>query len=241
MSYGQDSSLIYMRNESEPVPYSNPLIDDILDGLLIYPPYNSGLIIDSYIIGFCGKLYPLINFTYRVMGMETITKWCYREDDVTDFFHMSKRLMKNHYRDYLIPKNKDWWKYDNHRLNRDYLRYMFEQYTGLPNLDIFVEMQVPIFMISQGTRATDKVPTIITNPCLKDKMFMREIDTVGAFQEIEMFLGGVLGVNNDPPDTISDSVMRDAKGFDDWSFKKKGKKKKKPKVQNTRPKKGEAL
>ena len=40
-------------------------------------------------------------------------------------------------------------------------------------------------------------------------------------QEINMFKFGVMPDNKDVPQTIPDKYIRDAKGFDDMSFKKR--------------------
>lgn len=60
---------------------------------------------------------------------------------------------------------------------------------------------------------------VTCSPVLKDIEFYRVVDCYTAFQEIEMFIGGVLGTCNDPAPRFSDKVMRDSKGFDKWSFK----------------------
>jgi hypothetical protein len=73
------------------------------------------------------------------------------------------------------------------------------------------------------------------NPCLKFLNFQKYIDPYTAFQEISMFLGGVLG--NTERDTVKitdDKILRDSKGFDDNSFKgvSPGKKKNRKKYKN---------
>lgn len=35
-----------------------------------------------------------------------------------------------------------------------------------------------------------------------------------------MYLGNQLARQNDPPAEISDEIMRDEKGFDEWSFRR---------------------
>lgn len=57
------------------------------------------------------------------------------------------------------------------------------------------------------------------NPILKEFKFYRAVDTYTAFQEIAMYISGVIGTGENNTITISDKDMRDAKGFDDWSFK----------------------
>ena len=66
---------------------------------------------------------------------------------------------------------------------------------------------------------TDITGKAYTNPVLKDFQFFRAVSTYQAFQEISMYISGVIGVGEKNTVTISDKDMRDAKGFDDWSFK----------------------
>lgn len=46
------------------------------------------------------------------------------------------------------------------------------------------------------------------------------MDPFTAFQEISMFLGGVLKRTEVDTVDIGDEAMRDEKGFDEWSFKR---------------------
>jgi len=55
---------------------------------------------------------------------------------------------------------------------------------------------------------------------LKQYAFARMADPFTAFQEIQMYISGVLGTNENDMVQISDTDMRDAKGHDNMSFKK---------------------
>ncbi len=57
------------------------------------------------------------------------------------------------------------------------------------------------------------------NPCLKDLNFQKVLDPFTAYQELEMWVGGVIGQNPEP-DEVSDSVKIQQHGFDKWSFRK---------------------
>ena len=61
----------------------------------------------------------------------------------------------------------------------------------------------------------------IVDPCLKDFHFNKVIDAYTAFQEIDMFLGGVLGDASDPPSPMTDRDKIVSHGMDlKWSFRK---------------------
>ena len=61
---------------------------------------------------------------------------------------------------------------------------------------------------------------VLRNPVLRDLEFQRVMDPFTAFQEIAMFLGGVLAVEDKAPLRAgSDEVVARQKGFDEWSFR----------------------
>lgn len=63
--------------------------------------------------------------------------------------------------------------------------------------------------------------TRIVNPCLKDFEFQRVIDSYTAFQELDMFMSGVMGDLKDPPSPMTDVEKVVSHGMDPkWSFRK---------------------
>ena len=192
-------------------------------------------------VGIAGKFYPAIEYRHTDASFEHHTNYIYSADDLIkymDFIDPKKNIssefmakkrsnkhtpiyFRNNYSDYITYKEID-----------DY----FTKHSGTTELyDMFVQRSEVILKIhQQGTQWK-----LSTNPVLDDLNFQKILDPYITYQEIEMFMGGVLGVNENPPETISDEHMRDAKGFDAWSFKKQGKTVKVPKKQNTKPKKGE--
>lgn len=79
---------------------------------------------------------------------------------------------------------------------------------------LFATYKVPVFVLDDDLN-------FFTNKCLKDYSFYKCVDTFTAFQEIEMYLGGVLGADAPEMATIDDIYMRDKKGFNEMSFKKR--------------------
>jgi len=59
----------------------------------------------------------------------------------------------------------------------------------------------------------------VINPVLKDYQFYRCMPTYSAFQEIYMYISGVIGTGEKEMIQINDKDMRDKKGFDKYSFK----------------------
>ena len=98
--------------------------------------------------------------------------------------------------------------------------------------ELFREYKVPIFIVRyiypwDAPENTDcqrhAGNYIILNGELKPHNFVRVFDPYAAFQEISMYLGGVLGTNNPPIPHVSDEDLSAAKGFDKWSFRKEPK------------------
>lgn len=66
---------------------------------------------------------------------------------------------------------------------------------------------------------------VTINPCLKDIGFQHILDPYTCFQEISMYMGGVMGNTEKEIVEVSDITQRDKKGFNDKSFKHRGSKK----------------
>ena len=100
-------------------------------------------------------------------------------------------------------------------------------------VDMHIALDSPVFVVeNKGTKWDCETRTYFeeevleVNPILKDLEFYRVLDPYTAYQEINMFKFGVMPDNRDVPQTISDVCMRDSKGFDNMSFKKRKKHKK---------------
>ena len=89
--------------------------------------------------------------------------------------------------------------------------------------DIHRKFNTPIFMY----HVKENKKKIIINPNLKEFKFYKVIDSFQAFQEIQMFIGGVLGSNENEMIEIADKYKIKKHGFDKWSFRKEPQKKKK--------------
>lgn len=61
---------------------------------------------------------------------------------------------------------------------------------------------------------------LVKDPVLQDIGFPSVMDPFTAFQELTMWLGAQARPEKDLVE-ISDEIMRDEKGFDEWSFKNK--------------------
>ncbi len=89
--------------------------------------------------------------------------------------------------------------------------------------DIFIELAIPAFKVEyialNRLKSVDKIRCTL-NPFLKPDGFQRIKGPAEAFQEISIYLGNQLAHQPDPIANISDEVLRDEKGFDEWSFRR---------------------
>jgi hypothetical protein len=214
LGYGIDHTLVYLRKEKELE----------LDKLKYkdYPNISNHRWEDSYgltIIGFCGKIIPIIK-AVKVIKAKSI----YELDKTEDIFFYGDNALEELFKyqqkdDYVQPAQRKW--QTNHSdWGMDGERKQFAKIQSLGLEELFIEHNVPIFKIEYGEYNGIKKLTL--NPCLKDYKFFKLFDSYQAFQEISMFLGGVLPRKE--PDTVevSEACKVHSKGFDSWTFRKKG-------------------
>ena len=79
------------------------------------------------------------------------------------------------------------------------------------------ELDTPIFVVYSDKYDS---PNLIINPSLKDMGFQKIFDPYTCFQEIDMFLSGIMQSPEKKMVNLTDKDMRDKKGFNDMSFKK---------------------
>jgi len=163
-----------------------------------------------FIIGFCGKLYVgwKLYSNGKVLpygGKELITIITY--DNET----MKKMVQRNGY-------------YGNFEDNLNYV-------LTYDSIHLFREFNSPVFIydsahgITNFDRYRTSHPKLYINPLLKEYEFFKVFDAFQAFQEIQMFLGGVLGNKEKEIINVADKYKIDQYGFDKWSFRKEPEKK----------------
>ena len=162
-----------------------------------------------FIIGFCGKLYVGWKL-YRELEPvhHTIsTEYTY------DIEYMKEMLQENSWRGNFI----------------DHVNYIIKY----DALELFRNSKTPAFVYDgdYGRTTYDKRrsiynshnPKFFVNPLLKDYEFYKVFDSFQAFQEISMFIGGVLGRGEEKIIEVEDKYKIAQHGFDKWSFRKEPK------------------
>ena len=161
----------------------------------------------SFVIGFCGRLYVGWKFFYKG-----------KHEDHYDISY-DVDFIKKHI------KHKTW----SSNLDDD-LNYIL----NYDSIDLFREFNTPIFIFDNSSNRIymnikNEVnwgkPKFIINGNLKSYCFYKVFDSFTAFQEIQMFISGVLGVGENSIIEIEDKYKIKKHGFDKWSFRKEPTKK----------------
>jgi len=159
----------------------------------------------AFIVGFCGKLYIGWKF-YKEIKSHHYDMFPEIETFITyDLDFIKKELFESSWSGKLIN-------------DLDYIsRYN--------SIQIFRLLKSPIFMydtdyerISIHRYRSNKV--FITNPILKKYEFFKVMDSYTAFQEIQMFMGGVLGSGEKEIIEVEDKYKITQHGFNKHSFRR---------------------
>jgi len=165
-----------------------------------------------FVIGFCGKLY---------VGMKL-----YAVDHSTnDYNNVITTITYD--KDYMIKLFE----------SKTYGGYFEDNYNHVIQynaLEWFRDMKTPCFVYDHNYDVShfdtkfyrgNFRSKFVINPLLKDYEFYKIFDTFQAFQEVMMFMGGVLGRGEKEIVEVADKYKIAQHGFDKWSFRKEPEKK----------------
>jgi len=220
LGYGIDKTIIYQRTIKE-YEYGSKLFKETEKLLNVLPTYYSTdyYSTDYYIhkiyknnkkeyyfesgaIGFCGIIYPFVKVFVEIKNAyQTKSKviYFYNQDSLTKFLEKIKFKIKN--------------KFGKQLFSKEFFKKLFKQSN---NLDIFFKIGNPTWSIVPIHDRAKHIQTnykLVINPKLEDYQFYKVFDSFTAFQEISMFIGGVLGQVHPMTSTISDEDMKYKKGF----------------------------
>jgi hypothetical protein len=211
---GQDQTLIYVRRMEEAKISEYPF------PVLTYQYYisndeNRVPRVQQHIVGFCGKIYPVLVLTHVATDNRAV---CFDLNEVDSF--VERNFPTNAAMEYKRPLRRRW-RYWPGSL-RDEIEKYFAACAAKKNSfsEMFLEKGCPLFIATterRGWRVRDA--KIVYNGVLKELEFFRLFDTYTTFQEIAMYLGGLAVPFKDIPH-VPDKVMVGVKGFDKWSFRK---------------------
>jgi len=227
-SMGIDKTLVYERNSEEitdsnlfpkefrrslnagwhGVNRDNPFLN-IKHGDIDHKKTKKYKKTNFFIVGFCGKLYLGWKFQYEIKKISEETGLIYDdwETDIIYGYENAKEFLKDNY-----------W-----RSNfEDDIKYI----TNYDPIGIFRELKIPIFIYDSDRKKPRMSEVFIKNPVLKDYEFYKVMDAFTAFQEVSMFIGGVLGIGEKEMIEVADKHKITQHGFNKWSFRKEPTKKK---------------
>jgi hypothetical protein len=163
-----------------------------------------------FIIGFCGKLYVGWKVFYKEktsLGHDKL-----KFIITYDFKFIEKISKPSKYRRVDIENN---------------IRLLSEYDAS----QLFIDCNVPVFVYDNDYRGYDSkyrtTDKFIINPNLKTYEFYKVFDSFSAFQEISMYIGGVLGRGEKEIIEVDDKYKIEQHGFNKWSFRKEPKNDKK--------------
>ncbi len=220
-SYGQDDELIYVRNEFEEIRLFEPRL---IRNARCYNVTRHDEV-EQKMVGFCGKIYPVIKLS--MTGKNPVEKYCYTLDEVEEFI---KNFWDKPRQEQYLGKYYNYRYYSVLFTRKSLMKFFEDVKVQVDSFgEVFKSDSSPVFIAEYGKYYREP-SKIVYNACLKDVEFYRIFDTYSAYQEISMYLGGVLGLTRSRgkpsyqgqkmDDTVSDKDLIVAKGFDKYSFRK---------------------
>ncbi len=160
----------------------------------------------TFLIGFCGSIFPGIRVTemWSPYKKTTSDKFFYSKEELNSFRETLSKEKKN---DIITGKFSYW----NHR--GDFFNDSWNNYK-----ENFIHYKVPIFIVEQPYGQNELFLRLNAN--LKDHDFQKIKDPYTAYQEIYQYISGVLGTNSPKTIEIQDKDKIIKRGFDKWSFRK---------------------
>lgn len=209
MGYGGiDKTIVFVRNKEKTIPLEELRVADHNFSYIEFGDEFGFPALNSVQIYFCGKLYLGIVAFMRPkknwMGslMKTFVFWDY---------------------DHFIKVMEEYgWKIQSHKKNA--IKYYFEKTGDESQRNVLIEKRITIAVLdfSESVYGPYKREWYIDGYNLKQYQFAKVFDPFRAFQEIEMWLGGVLpSVGSSPPQIVDEKIRLEKRGFDSkWSFRK---------------------
>lgn len=219
LGYGVDNSCVYIRKTEELKGKYNVNDQDprrilILQAIEDAFQKLNGRLPERFryvAVGFCGKIY--IGLAYDCMDDNSKmpaenprdwrktypTNFAWALDDIDATWHDKPLRERSYFGGYYANDLRDWFKRNENNLVHECV-------------DLFAENHIVCF----GYDRND----VFIDPRLTDYKFQRRLDAFTTFQEINMFVAGVLAQTDNVPDLTTDADRIVAKGFNERSFRK---------------------
>lgn len=150
------------------------------------------------IIGFCGRAYVLLIEFTKVAGTT--------DRETAEYYYGDECLEQ------VFSGTLDRWRY---KETKDFIA----KWHNHEHIDFFYENKVPIFAV-EPSQVYKGSADVVLNPNLSEIKFFKLFNSYTAFQEIQMFISGVIGINTSNAIEINDKNKVIQHGFDaKWSFR----------------------
>ena len=247
--YDIDDKIIYLR-KSKKIKFKTPRLfsnnwEENIEFMFLdieYSGKNYSYKINKKFIGFCGEIFPVLEFKLNHIGSYSNPHFEYieyiytlKQFEILIKKYPIKKFLERFYDENYKPFKWFSWDKQGLHIKKDYSNF-FNLFLKENHNEIiikweklFAKYNIPIFLIKSFP---NKEINIITNPIISKFQFYKVYDPFTTFQKISQYISGVLGINNKVITTIADSDMLIKKGFDDKSFKtlSPGKKKKSKRI-----------
>lgn len=165
---------------------------------------------------FCGKLYRGVRYTERwegLRGPRNDSSWNPTDATVSRVWWSQEAFEADTVAD---PGRDKVLSDDKNKILKAFMDKAFAVETSNALMDIHFKTGCPVISVDYDPAETDrhrKQLVAVLNPCLNEMQFYRTMPAPLAFQELSMFIGGVLS-NNDRPEPIDNKYKILAHGFD---------------------------
>jgi hypothetical protein len=200
LAHGHDDSLVFVR-ESQRLSSQDKgfaSLVDLLPGSTQRQSAGISVSIEPFLVVVGTKAYPGVAMNTQQKAAAVTTRMAYSADD---------------FREYLVglglrPDDKAAGLFD--RIGRA-VTFLERAPLELPS-GLTVEKRIALMLVRNTS--------IVLNPSLKSLEFFRRMGAQEVFQELEMYLGGILAPENRPMVSIEDKYRIAQHGFDKHSFRR---------------------
>jgi hypothetical protein len=236
LGYGIDPNVIYERKEENITDWMkdqpdlqkrlSKIHDDIFDFRIERINSPELQVINKIVVLFCGKIYFCVKISYK--GKHTP----YYDNTITEFiytFDAFKRAITTHSK-INLEHSMTSGLFDGTRSKpmaiAKRFKILFDKQGAESDAakDIHFELDSPVVVIDYDLIYTySKKNGVFKNKCLKGIEFFKIVNPFSAFQELSMFIGGVMGGKSPIMIEVSDKDRIAKHGFDKLSFRKEKK------------------
>lgn len=225
LQHGIDPNCVYKRETKRIATDNNewdkyyPLYNAVIKIVNDSPYVHLKFVKGAHFILFCGRIYFCLEYFHEYYDHY---KYCTQEGLIYTVDDAHKYLAKHYNKGQLDKELNEKSFFDAYTIAEFMEKFPTDRDERVVNL--LTQYGIPVIDVKKSLGSGSSA--IILNPCLKDFQFYRMVDPVTAFQEISMFISGILGGTAPPMVEVSDVVRLEKHGFDKKISFRKGKEKK---------------